>query len=72
VISTENFEGTSGLVWIRGRDQQTREISGPAGPQGMKLDDVQLLDVDADGDLDILTTEERTGWGVVWFENPAK
>ena len=31
-----------------------------------------LLDVDGDGDLDVLTTEERAGHGVVWYENPAK
>jgi hypothetical protein len=51
---------------------KTQEISGPAGPRGMKLDDIQLLDLDADGDLDVLTTEERTGFGVVWFENPTR
>jgi hypothetical protein len=78
VVSTENFEGTSGLVWMAGRmglargDWQVREISGQARPPGMKLDDLQLLDLDADGDLDVLTTEERTGWGVVWFENPSR
>lgn len=78
VLSTENNEGTSGLVWLRrataaaGERWQTREISGPAGERGMKLDDIQLLDLDADGDLDVLTTEERTGWGVVWFENPQR
>ena len=77
VISTENYEGTSGLVWMSRPTKNsdawhTHEISGPAGPRGMKLDDIQLLDLDADGDLDILTTEERTGFGVVWFENPTK
>jgi len=71
VISAENFEGTSGLVWCS-RQGQTHEISGSAGPKGLKFDDVQTLDLDADGDLDILTTEERTGLGVVWYENPAK
>jgi len=78
VISTENFEGTSGLVWLSADRSagslkwQTHEIGGLAGPRGMKLDDLQTIDLDADGDLDVLTTEERTGWGVVWFENPAR
>jgi len=77
VLSTENYEGTSGMVWMSrtgpGHDEwQTHEVSGFAGPKGLKLDDVQVLDLDADGDLDLLTTEERTGWGVVWFENPTR
>lgn len=29
-------------------------------------------DLDGDGDQDIATTEENGGWGVVWFESPAK
>ncbi|MFC1640462.1 FG-GAP-like repeat-containing protein [Patescibacteria group bacterium] len=33
-----------------------------------KFDEVQLLDLDADGDLDILTSEEKR-LGVFWYEN---
>jgi hypothetical protein len=82
VLSTENYEGTSGLVWLKPQRIQSpdgfplvwkvHDISGRAGPKGMKLDDIQLLDLDDDGDQDVLTTEERTGWGVVWFENPTR
>jgi hypothetical protein len=41
----------------------------------MKYDNLQLVDMDADGDLDILTTEEgegvfTSGQGVLWLENP--
>ena len=78
VISTENYEGTSGLVWMKrtagtaSEGWQPRELSGPAGSKGMKLDDVQLIDLDRDGDQDVLTTEERTGFGVAWFENPTQ
>jgi hypothetical protein len=48
------------------------EISGPAG---IKFDRIELLDIDGDGDLDVLTCEERhekRGLGVFWYENPRK
>jgi len=35
-----------------------------------KYDRIEFLDVDDDGDLDIVTTEERQGLGVIWLENP--
>lgn len=38
---------------------------------GSKFDQVRLADLDADGDLDVLTTEESDGLGVIWYENPA-
>ncbi|MFH1748309.1 MAG: hypothetical protein ABIG44_14850, partial [Planctomycetota bacterium] len=41
------------------------------GTAGGKFDLVQLLDLDADGDLDVITTEESVNLGVVWYENPA-
>jgi hypothetical protein len=37
---------------------------------GSKFDLVQVLDLDDDGDLDVLTTEESTDLGVIWYENP--
>jgi hypothetical protein len=41
----------------------------------MKYDNLRLVDMDGDGDLDILTTEEgegdfTAGEGVLWLENP--
>jgi predicted glutamine amidotransferase len=30
-----------------------------------------LADGDGAGDRYITTTEEKDGWGMVWFENPA-
>lgn len=35
-----------------------------------KYDNITVFDVDGDGDLDIASTEERVGYGVVWWENP--
>lgn len=36
----------------------------------VKFDRIELLDLDGDGDLDVLTCEERRRLGVVWYENP--
>jgi hypothetical protein len=50
--------------------------------KGIKFDDLRMADIDGDGDLDLITTEENgratglfgywrsRGLGVVWFENP--
>ncbi len=68
----------SGVVWMTSKkaategDWQTNDISGPVMPKGMKPDLIQLLDLDGDGDLDVITSEERSGLGVIWFENPTK
>ncbi len=43
-----------------------------AGPQGVKFDRIELIDLDGDGDLDVLTCEERENLGVIWYENPRK
>jgi len=35
-----------------------------------KMDDAVHVDLDGDGDTDVVTTEENSGWGVIWFANP--
>jgi hypothetical protein len=50
---------------------QAHAISGR--DHGVKYDRIELIDLDGDGDLDVLTCEESaggTGLGVIWFENP--
>ena len=77
VISCESATPPkSGVRWLScqgtpfGPDWRGHEIGGPAG---IKFDRIELLDLDADGDLDVLTCEERhndRGLGVIWYENP--
>ncbi len=81
VFSCENAGGgRSGVIRLScdgapARDAWTaHEISGP---DGIKFDRLELLDLDADGDLDVLACEEsqpvdgnRQGLGVFWYENP--
>jgi len=46
------------LIWI------------PQAETRKKMDNAFLGDINGDGDLDVATTEENGGWGVIWFENP--
>lgn len=36
----------------------------------VKFDRIELVDLDEDGDLDVVTCEERQNLGIVWYENP--
>ena len=81
VFSCEGAGGEkSGLMWLsfdgfpKGKSYTAHEISGSAG---IKFDRMELLDIDGDGDLDVLACEEshpvegrRRGLGVLWYENP--
>ena len=75
VYSCENASGDkSGVVWMSRSAAdpdawETREISGPSG---IKFDLLQVVDLDGDGDLDVMTCEERHNLGVIWYENPAR
>ena len=63
------------VSWISYRDSPTSgkwtttRISDAAGS---KFDLVQLVDVDGDGDLDVMSCEEVANLGVFWYENPRK
>ena len=63
-------------VWKKRFDSTwiDHEISGPVGS---KFDRIELIDLDGDGDLDVLTTEENfgpdsLGIGAIWYENPTR
>ena len=77
VVSCENAKAELiGVYWLRQEpDRAAREwpAFNIAGAPGIKFDLVRVLDLDGDGDLDVLTNEEREGGGglgVVWYENP--
>jgi len=51
----------------------TNTLMDMPGPESRrKMDNAFLVDLDGDGDMDIATTEENGGWGIIWFENPMK
>ena len=83
VLSAEQARGGKrGVVWLRYRNSPFEpdwDAFDVSGPQGAKFDLNLLLDVDADGDLDILNTEENDntagrhpGLGLVWYQNPTR
>lgn len=71
VFTAESATGDlPGIIYLAATDRgwEPRDIGGA---EGEKYDLVEMIDLDGDGDLDALTTEESDGLGVVWYENPS-
>jgi len=76
IFSCENAKGSkSGVRWLSYQKSvfdpvwDDHEISGSAG---VKFDRIELMDLDNDGDMDVITCEERDNLGVIWYENPSR
>lgn len=68
VTASQAFNPNSGVLWLKGSAfTQRGEVSGT---DSEKFDNAACYDVDADGDLDIITTEQNTGLGLIYYENP--
>ncbi|UMB54136.1 VCBS repeat-containing protein [Lutibacter sp. A64] len=81
IVHTSNTfkkEGQSGIYWLSYNKNPTEsqwEWHHISGLEGIKYDRIELIDLDGDGDLDVLTCEENygeneDGLGVIWYENP--
>ncbi|MCG7852540.1 MAG: VCBS repeat-containing protein [Methanosarcinaceae archaeon] len=77
VLTTWNAKGKHGVLWMEyaktplEKQWIPHRISGRK--KGIKYDRIEMIDLDNDGDLDLLTCEEQegnAGMGVIWYENP--
>ena len=82
VMSCENAQKKHGVVaFLQQGDQANNSETNPGHAawlqieisgvdRGIKFDRIEMIDIDQDGDLDVLTCEERDNLGVIWYENP--
>ena len=85
-VSCEHaIDGKIGTYWMSYDQSPTEAKWTPtsiSGPEGYINDLIQLTDLDGDGDLDVVTVEEKGPYiargeklkelGVIWYENPAR
>ncbi len=70
--SVGQANGRAGVHWLEnnGAGESDWKVHPISGIKGIKFDRIELIDLDGDDDLDLITCEERDNLGLVWFENP--
>ncbi len=72
-FTCENANGSkSGVRWLSRTASGNWKDHEISGPEGIKFDRIEMMDLDQDGDLDLVTCEERANLGVIWYENPTR
>jgi hypothetical protein len=67
VFSYSHAEGNlSGVAWLKAPSWPRHELSGAPGT---KYDTVELVDLDGDGDIDSVVTEQIELLGLSWHKN---
>ncbi|MEM9345919.1 MAG: VCBS repeat-containing protein [Planctomycetota bacterium] len=72
-FNTQGQKDKPGVAWIKvipDQDPKDWPAYDISGLEGKKFDRIELIDLDGDGDLDVLTCEEVDNLGVIWYENP--
>lgn len=76
VVTTEQAKAPlKGMSWLSCEGSPLAGKWGAhdiSGVDGVKHDMAPLIDLDGDGDLDVITTEEVKNLGVIWYENPTR
>lgn len=60
------------VAWVEQGEDGSWTDHAISGPRGRKFDRIEMIDLDGDGDLDLMTCEEVHDLGVFWYENPLK
>ena len=70
VVSFARACSKIGVAWLEQEPGVGWTFHDISGLEGSKFDDLELIDLDDDGDRDVMTTEEDEGLGVIWYRNP--
>ncbi len=71
-VACENANGPLSGIFLMTKENGGWKDHDLGGPKGVKFDRIAPYDLDLDGDLDLITCEERDQLGVVWYENPTR